>query len=187
MSGLGPLAQLRQRRHLAASAADAINQWAAAAATLADTTPPADNSEHWTATVDGCPGPYGMGQNRNRRPHRARIGASRLGRAQTQRRRHRHPLSRRHRPHRDPSPNRSPETRTAPRAPHPPPRLNSRTRGSEARVLLPLLVWPDPLGRHKLRSRPGAHERQRHERAQPLSLCRSRIFFSSRLVPSESI
>ena len=59
MSKPGPLAQRRQRRQLAASFAADVNQWAAAAATLAETTPPADGSEHWTATVDGCPGAYG--------------------------------------------------------------------------------------------------------------------------------
>ena len=65
MFGPGPLAQLRRRRRLAASAAaDAINQWAAAAAALAETAPPADNSEHWTATVDGCPGAYGWARTK---------------------------------------------------------------------------------------------------------------------------
>ena len=59
MFGPGPFAHLRQQRNLAASATHALKQWAAAAATHAETTPPAANFEHWTATVDGCPGPYG--------------------------------------------------------------------------------------------------------------------------------
>ena len=64
MSGPGPFAQLRQRHHLAAQAAAAVNRWAAAAAAVAGTDPPADGKQHWTATVDGCPGAFGWGHTR---------------------------------------------------------------------------------------------------------------------------
>ena len=64
MPGPGLFAQLRQRHHLAAQAAAAVNWWAAAAAAVAGTDPPADGKQHWTATVDGCPGAFGWGHTR---------------------------------------------------------------------------------------------------------------------------
>ena len=66
-----------------------VRQWAAAAArqaVIAD----AEDTEYLVATVEGCPGAWAYGTTAEDAVRLLGVGADRMGRSQTGRRRHRH-------------------------------------------------------------------------------------------------